>query len=111
MKFINKITKGIRFRTLGLAISSFVFLFLGASAWRLIKGSAPPEDYLFFLLSGSALLMTISSFFVIRYKEMPRLGGLSSVTGFWAIFWGSIGLIIFALGFIVSLYEAITEIF
>jgi hypothetical protein len=111
IRSLNKLTKTIRFRTLGLATLSVVPLLLGVTIWEITQENTPPEYYMYLLLSISMLLSTISSFFVIKYKEMPRPGSLPSATGGWAVFWGTFCLLIFGFGFFFALYETAIRIF
>ena len=104
MRSVTKYFQSMQFKTEGLGILAAVNVISGAILWRLIFNGPLPEIHLYILLSTSALLLTIGSINVIRYKEIPR-GGLPSITGFSAVFWGSLSLIISLSAMIVFLYE------
>ena len=110
MRFLKEYVKTVRFKTLGLAILGVVILFGGAIMWKVTYNEAPPESYVFLLAAISALCIAMSSAFVIKYKEMPRSGGLPSVTGWWAVFWGIVALLLFGGSFFFFAYEVITRL-
>lgn len=111
MRFVKEYFKTVRFRTLGLAILGAVILLGGAVAWNTIYKEPPPEYYISLLLTISTFCMAVSSAYVIKYKEMPRTGGLPSVTGWWALCCGITSLLISGSAFLFFLYEAIIKLF
>jgi hypothetical protein len=110
MDIFMKIIKGVRFRTLGLAAIGGIVILLGVLCWEIVGVGSPPDYYAYLLFSISMLLASFSSFFVIKYKEMPRTGGLPSITGHWAVIIGISTLIISISGFFYSLYELIIHV-
>lgn len=97
----------VRIRTLGIAVLGCIILFAGMALWVLTQDTPPPDPYFWALGAIAMLCVFVSSFFVIKYKEMPRTGGLPSVTGPVAVVGGVLGLSISGFAFAYSVYELV----
>lgn len=111
MKSIKALARSIRFRTLGMAVLGGVVFIVGLVGWEVLQNTPPPEYYSYLILTISMTFVAVSSIFVVKYKEMPRTGGLPSITGKWAVFWGVITLLISGVGIFFGLYEVVYSIF
>ncbi len=98
-----------RFKTLGLATLAAIVLLGGPALWWITTNYPIPEFYLQILACVSMLLLALSSFFVIKYKEMPRDGNLPSIKGFWAVITGIIAFLISIVSLLYLLYDLFTH--
>lgn len=110
MKLVQKIFLSPRFRTIGLAAVGGVIFFCGIGAWSVLGFGPAPDYYIFSFLSLSLFLVALGSINVIKYKEIPRTGGLPSITGGWAVFGGVMALMVSSVGCLYSLYEVVRYI-
>jgi hypothetical protein len=101
----------IRFRTIGVVILGSVIFFSGLAIWVFTQDTPPPEAYFYSLLSIWMLCIFVSSVFVVKYKEMPRTGGLPSITGPVAVVGGVFSLLISGFAFVYAVYEVVSRIF
>ena len=101
--FANK----VRIRTIGIFILGAVIFFSGLAIWDFTQDTPPPDPYVWALLAIAMLCVSVSSIFVIKYKEMPRTGGLPSITGPVAVVTGIVSLLLSGLGFVYSVYEVV----
>ena len=100
----------IKTRTIGLFVLGSVIFFLGLVIWDFTQDAPVPEHYFWALLAIAMLCVSVSSIFVIKYKEMPRTGGLPSITGPLAVAGGVLSLLLAGLGFVYSVYEVVSRI-
>jgi len=109
MKKIKNYFQSIYFKTEGVSILGFAIVISGAVLWRLLFNQPIPETYLYVLICVALLFGAIGSFNVVRYKEMPRVG-FKNITGFWAVFWGTLYLIISVITIIILLSEILRNL-
>jgi hypothetical protein len=110
MKNQKESANKIRFRTIGIFILGGVILFSGLAIWDFTQDTPPPEHFFWALLAIAMLCVFVSSIFVIKYKEMPRTGGLPSITGPVAVAGGLLSLLLSGFGFVYSVYEVVSRI-
>lgn len=88
-------------------------LLIFGMGWSLIVTLLSGENYenqpiSLFLMATGALIMAVSSFFVIIKKEAPRPGKMKSIKGVPAVIIGTLGLILLCTFGLIFLWRAIS---